>query len=269
MPEQLEFGLIGNSQPDSDLESSVSLNLELELTGNPWTDFGIVSLYAELSSPKPDFLVEKPFLTKNAATVIIDASEIETVKTWFYQTLRDKWNNIYHRSLIAKLLEYTPHQESGFINPDEIIDIADVDREVIKNECTKRKLKRSKKIEDKESVFERRYNFVGLPANVKTIQKNLESIIDESLEVLIKSSGRKLCAVSGLSFKKAKDVPQYVNPFSNKSHNYPIRGAASSASYNKVSPIHYLINLLTTLCPNIPFVRDAEIMLILPVIPGS
>ena len=58
-----------------------------------------------------------------------------------------------------------------------------------------------------------------------------------------------------------------LTPLATSTHNYPIRGAASSASYTKVSPIHYMVNLLTTLCPNIPFVRDAEIMLILPVIP--
>ena len=253
-----------NQQLEFDLSNT---SLVLELTGNPWTDFGIVSLCQELSSPKPDFLVEKPFLTENMATITIDISDIEEVKTWFYQTLRDKWNSIYHRSFIAKLLEYTPNQESGFINPDETINITDEYREIIKKELIKRKIKRNIKIEDRVSVFERRYNFIGLPANIKIIRKNMESIIDESIESLKNPSSGKLCSISGLSFKKGKDVTQYVNPFSNKYHNYPIRGAASSASYTKVSSIHYMVNLLTTLCPNIPFVRDAEIMLILPVIP--
>ena len=191
-------------------------SLVLELTGNPWTDFGIVSLCQELSSPKPDFLVEKPFLTENMATITIDVSDIEEVKTWFYQTLRDKWNSIYHRSFIAKLLEYTPNQESGFINPDETINITDEYREIIKKELIKRKIKRNIKIEDRVSVFERRYNFIGLPANIKIIRKNMESIIDESIESLKNPSSGKICSISGLSFKKDKDVTQYVNPFSNK-----------------------------------------------------
>ena len=254
-----------NRQLELDLNGNLSLTLGL--TGNPWTDFGIVSLCSELRMSSPQFLVEKPFFTESEVTITIRMSDFKTVKTWFYQTLRDKWNNIHHRSLIAKLLEYTPHPESGFINPDEMIDITDVEREIIEKELIKWGIKRSKTIEDTESVFERRFNFVGLPANIKTIRKNLESIVEESLESLKNPSGRKLCTISGLSFKKGKDVTQYVNPFSNKYHNYPIRGAASSASYTKVSPIHYLVDLLTTLCPNIPFVRDAEIILTLPVIP--
>lgn len=244
--------------------------LILELTGNPWTDFGIVSLCEELRMSNPEFLLEDPFLTENKATITIDVSDIETIETakvWFNQTLREKWNNIHHQSLIAKLLKYTPNQEKGFINPDEMIDITGIDREIIKKELIKRKRKLSKKIEDKEPVFERRYNFVGLPANIKAIRKRLESIIDEGLQSLTDSSGRNFCAVSGLSFKKTKDVTQYVNPFANKYHYYPVRGVAGTAGYSKVSPIHYLVNLLTTLCPKIPFVRDTEIVLILPVIP--
>lgn len=241
--------------------------LVLELTGNPWTDFGIVSLCQELSSPNPDFLVEKPFLTENVATITIKVSDIEEMKTWLYQTLRDKWNNIHHQSLIAKVLKHTPLQENGFINPDEMIDITDVDREVIKKELIRRKIKRSKKIEDRESVFERRPNFVGQPKNIKTIYKNLQSIVDGSLESLENPSGQNLCEISGLPFKEKKDVTQYVNPFANKHHYHPPRGTISGAGYTKVSPIHYLVNLLTTLCPKIPFVRDAEIMLILPIIP--
>lgn len=260
---QLEFDL------------SETSSLVLELTGNPWTDFGIVSLCEELrrSLSAESFLIEKPFLTENMAIIKIDVSDIEIVKTWLYQTLRDKWNEIHHQSLIAKLLRYTPNRESGFINPDEMINITDVDREVIEKERIRRKVKRNIKIEDKEPVpvFERRYNFIGLPANIKTIHKNLESIVDKSLESLTNPCGRNLvtCEVSGLlsETKNTKTVPQYANPFANKHHNYPLRGAAKTAGYSKVSPIHYLVNLLTTLCPSIPFVRDAEITLILPVIP--
>ena len=254
-----------NQQLEFDLSNTSSL--VLELTGNPWTDFGIVSLCAELRMSAEDFLIEGPFLTENEATITIDILDIETVKTWFYQTLRDKWNNIYHQSLIAKVLKYTPIKENDFINPDEMIDITDVDREIIKKEFVERGIKRSKKIENKESVFERRFNFVGRPGDVKTIQESLKSIVGEIIESLTTQSGGKYCTVSGLSFKKYKNVTQYVNPFANKYHNYPIRGSASTAGYVRVSPIHYFINLLTTLCPNVPFVRDAEIMLILPVIP--
>ena len=171
-----------NQQLEFDLSETSSL--VLELTGNPWTDFGIVSLCAELRMSAQDFLVKGPLLTENEATIIIDVSDIEKAKTWFYQTLRDKWNNIYHQSLIAKVLKYTPIKENGFINPDEMINITAVEQEIIKKEFVERRIKRSKKIENKESLFERRFNFVGRPGDVNTIQEKLKSIVGEIIESL-------------------------------------------------------------------------------------
>ena len=256
MKTQLELPMADQKSDSSEAK------LTLSLTGNPWTDFGIVSLCKELEASE-HFLVKKPFLMENEVKITIDASNIETVKTWFNQTLRDKWNNIYHPSPIAKVLKRTPIQENGFIKPDEKILIDAAARKTIKE-----KLKRPK-IEDEAPLVERRTNFIGLPGNIKTIRKKLDSMIHESVKSLINSTGRNLCEVSGLSFKKEKGekVTQYANPFANKYHNHPTRGATSTANYTTVSPIHYLINLLTTLCPNIPFVRDTEITLILPVIP--
>lgn len=254
METQLELSMTHQKSGSSEAK------LTLSLTGNPWTDFGIVSLCKELEVSE-HFLVKKPFLMENEVKITIDASNIETVKTWFNQTLRDRWNNIYHPSPIAKVLKRTPIQENGFIKPDEKIQIDAAARKTIKE-----KLKRSK-IEDEELLVERRTNFIGVPENIKTIQKKLDSMIHESVESLINPTGRNLCEVSGLSFKKGEKVSQYANPFANKYHNNPTRGVTSTAGYTTVSPIHYLVNLLTTLCPNIPFVHEAETALILPVIP--
>ena len=255
METQRKLSMIGQKSDSSEAK------LTLSLTGNPWTDFGIVSLCKELELSAP-FMIDKPFLTESEVTITINVSDIEPVELWFNQTLRDKWNNIYHPSQIAKVLKRTPIQENGFIKPDEKILIDAAAQKTIKE-----KLKQSN-IEDEELFVERRTNFIGLPANIKTIQKKLDRMVHQSIESLISPAGRNLCAVSGLSFKKGKKVTQYANPFSNKYHNHPTRGATSTADYTTVSPIHYLINLLTTLCPKIPFVRDTEITLILPVIPN-
>ncbi len=238
--------------------------LTLSLTGNPWTDFGIVSLSEELWSSDPRFLIEKPLLTENAAMITIDISDVEMIKTWFNQRLRDKWNNIYHPSPIAKALKRAPIQENGFIKPDEKISIDDAARKTIKD-----KLKRSN-IEDEELLVKRRSNFVGVPGNIKTIQNNLVEMVDEIVENLISSRAQNFCEVSGLAFKQkqAKQVTQYANPFANQYHNNPVRGTTRRVGYGKkISPIHYLVNLLTTLCPSIPFVCETEIALVLPVIP--
>ena len=254
MKTQLELPMTDQKSDSSKAE------LTLSMTGNPWTDFGIVSLCEELQMSNPPFLVEKPFLTKNEAIIAIDVSDVETVEMWFNQMLRNKWNGIYQPSQVAKVLKRTPIHEDGFIKPSEKILIQSADREVIKE-----KLKR--KIEDEELLVERRTNFVGLRRDIKTIQENLDTIAHENVESLIKQSGRNFCEVSRSAFKKARGVSQYVNPFTNKYHNNPVRGITSTPGYTKVSPVHYLVSLLTTLCPKIPFVREAEITLILPVIP--
>ena len=256
MKTQLELPMADQNSDSSEAK------LTLALTGNPWTDFGIVSLCKELET-SARFLVKKPFLMENEVTITIDASDIETVKTWFNQMLRDRWNDIYHPSQVAKVLnKLSPIKKEGFINPSETILIHDADRAVIKE-----KLKRRRKIEDEALLVERRTNFVGVPENIKTIQKKLGNMVHESVESLINPTGRNFCEVSGLSFKKGEKVSQYANPFANKYHNNPTRGVTSTAGYTTVSPIHYLVNLLTTLCPNIPFVHEAETTLILPVIP--
>ena len=174
MPEQLEFGLIGNSQPDSDLESSVSLNLELELTGNPWTDFGIVSLCAELRMSAPDFLVEGPFLTETEATITINVSDIEEVKTWFNDRLKSWWNQIYWLSKEARIynkclmhdLSLTFDVE-GFVVTDEKITITDEEKTRIKKRSKELSLQTS--VENEIQIAKRRLNFIGTKGNV---QKN-------------------------------------------------------------------------------------------------
>ena len=114
--------------------------LVLELTGNPWTDFGIVSLCQELSSPKPNFLVEKPFLTENEATITIDVSDKEKVKAWFNDRLKSWWNQIYWLSKEARLynkalmrnVSLKPDAE-GFVITDEKIQITQDEKSESKN----------------------------------------------------------------------------------------------------------------------------------------
>ena len=118
--QQLEFDLSGHS------------SLVLELIGNPWTDFGIVSLCAELRMIAPDFLVESPFLTENEAIITIDVSNIEEVKTWFEDRLKSRWNQIYWLSKEARLYnkslmrnESLTYDMEGFVVTDEKIPVTE------------------------------------------------------------------------------------------------------------------------------------------------
>ena len=113
---------------------SYEAKLTLSLTGNPWTDFGIVSLCEELRKSNQGFLVEQPFLTENEATITIDVSDIETVQTWFNNMLRSRWNQIYWLSRVGKILpdRFLTYDPEGFVVTDEKTQITEGEKAQIK-----------------------------------------------------------------------------------------------------------------------------------------
>ena len=114
METQLELSMTHQKSESSEAK------LTLSLTGNPWTDFGIVSLCEELRLNDPSFLVEQPFLTENEATITIDISDIETVETWFNGMLKSRWNQIYWLSRVGKILNRSlTYDAEGFVITDE------------------------------------------------------------------------------------------------------------------------------------------------------
>ena len=74
MPEQLQLDLNEKS------------SLVLELTGNPWTDFGIVSFCAELRSTRFCELE----LTPHEAIITTDAANLEKFEEWLNQKVHGK-----------------------------------------------------------------------------------------------------------------------------------------------------------------------------------
>ncbi len=247
-----------------------SSQLVLELTGNPWTDFGIVSLCQELSSPKPDFLLEKPFLTENEATITIDVSDKEKVKAWFNDRLKSWWNQIYWLSKEARIynkclmhdLSLTLDAE-GFVVTDEKIKITDEEKKRIKKRS--KELSLQTPVENEIQIAKCRLNFIGTKDNIQKIRKEKENIIHDFVENWILPAGKKVCEISGRVSKKLEEVRQFVNPFSNKHQNVKVRGF-HPRNYNfKVGSVLYFVNLCTTLEPHIPFVyKHPTRLLILP-----
>ena len=262
MQEQLPLGSSGTS------------TLVLELTGNPWTDFGIVSLCEELRMIAPDFLVEGPLLTENTATITIDTSDIETVKTWFNDRLKNRWNQIYWLSKEARIynkclmhdLSLTLDAE-GFVVTDEKITITDEEKTRIK--------KRSKElflqtpVKNEIQIAKHRLNFIGTSwegktSNVQKIKREKENIVQEFVENWILPEGKKRCEISGRVSQKLAEAHQVINPFLNK-HHVKVRGFGKTGGYFKVNPILRFVNLCSTLDPCIPFVyKHPTTFLILP-----
>ena len=255
--QQLKCDLIGNS------------SLVLELTGNPWTDFGIVSLCAELRMSAPNFLVEGLFLTETEATITIDVSDIEEVKTWFNDTLKSRWNQIYWLSKDARIYNKSlmhnvslKYDVEGFVVTDEKIPVTEEEKKRIKE------LSPRTEVKNEIRTATHRLNFIGTlgkKGDVQKIRKEKETIVHNFVENWISPEGKKVCEISGRVSNKLEEVHQVVNPFFNKHQNVKVRGFGGTNTYAKVSPILRFVNLCTSLDSHIPFVyKHPTTLLTLP-----
>ncbi|MYB56914.1 MAG: hypothetical protein F4X51_11025 [Gemmatimonadetes bacterium] len=259
MKTQLELPMTDQKFDQSEIK------LILSLTGNPWTDFGIVNLCEELQISDPPFLVEKPFLTENEAIIAIDVSDVETVKVWFNQMLRSRWNQIYWLSRVGKILNRSlTYDVEGSVITDEKTQIAKSDKARIKE------LSPQTQVKDEMPIVQARLNFIGMPADARKIKQQRETIVQNFVQNWISPQGEKVCDISGRPSDKLEKVLQMVNPFSNKHHNIKVRGFLRSNSNFELGPILHFVNLCTTFEPHIPFVYnpstkpDPTTFLILP-----
>lgn len=265
MKTQLELPMTDQKSDQSETK------LTLSLTGNPWTDFGIVSLCEELQVSDPPFLVEKPFMTENEAIIAIDVSDVETVEMWFNQMLRSRWNQIYWLSRVGKILNRSlTYDEEGFVVTDEKTRVTEGDKARI------RELSPQMQVKDEMPIAQARLNFIGFigregkTGDAQKIRKQKEAIIYNFVTNWISPEGKKVCDISGRPSDKLEKVLQMVNPFSNKHHNIKVRGFLRSNSNFELGPILHFVNLCTTFEPHIPFVYnpstkpDPTTFLILP-----
>ena len=259
METQLELSMTHQKSESSEAK------LTLSLTGNPWTDFGIVSFCEELRLSTPSFLIEEPFLTENEATITIDISDIETAETWFNRMLKSRWNQIYWLSRVGKILNRSlTYDTEGFVVTDEKTQITEGEKARVKE------LSSLTQVKDEMPIVQTRLNFIGMPADARKIKRDREMLVQNFLQNWILPQGKKKCEISGRPSDKLEKVLQMVNPFSNKHHNIKIRGFLGNNNNFEVGPILHFVQLCTTLESHIPFVYnpfskpDPTTFLILP-----
>ena len=250
--QQLEFDLSGES------------SLVLELTGNPWTDFGIVSFCEELRSTPFSCKLE---LTSHEATITTDVANLEKFEEWLNQRFMERWNSLFWLSRGAKILGDTKlsYDEDNYINRDgSRKQTTEDERALIKKEW------KSSTIKDTMPLIQIRFNFVGIGNNADTFRTKQQQNIRDFIQDWQEKGGKKVCEMSGRSCAKSKDLLQVVNPFATKHQNTKVRGFYGSAVVPKVGSIYYLLSLCATLDENVPFVYDPakkSTKLILPDIP--
>ena len=264
MVEQLEFNLEEPQPTQTNPESAPILPLVLSLTGNPWTDFGIVSFCEELRFAS---FLEDLGLTPHEAIITVDNVDVETVGEWLNQMFRERWNQLYWLSRGAKILEYRTliRDDDGFVNQDLLkIQTTESDRAQIKAKWA------SSTVKGEMSLTQWRFNFIGTSRDAKSLRDKQREHIRDFIQNWTEPVGKKVCETSGRHSAKLKDLLQVVNPFANKHHNTKVRGALASSVTPKIGPLYYLINLCATLDDGIPFVYDVGkqvTRLILPDIP--
>ena len=252
-------------QEQSQLDLNEKSSLVLELTGNPWTDFGIVSFCAELRSTPFSCKLE---LTPHEATITTDAANLEKFEEWLNQRFMERWNSLFWLSRGAKILGGTKlsYDEHDYIDREgSRIQTTEDERALIKKEW------KNSTIKDTLSLTQIRFNFVGIGNNADTFRTKQQQNIRDFIQDWQGKSGKKVCEMSGRSCAKSKDLLQVVNPFATKHQNTKVRGFYGSAVVPKVGSIYYLLSLCASFDENVPFVYDPakkSTKLILPDIPN-
>ncbi|RKU23505.1 hypothetical protein C6499_18350 [Candidatus Poribacteria bacterium] len=235
-----------NQQLEFDLSNTSTL--VLELTGNPWTDFGIVSFCAELRYTPFHCELE---LTPHEATITMDVANLEEFEEWLNQRFLYRWNQLYWLSRGAKILGRGRDSliyDDGFVDRDKSqMQTTEEDRGEIKEKW------KNSTVGDVMPLTQLRSNFIGINGNADKFRTEQQANIREFIENWQNPIGKKVCEMSGRTTAKPKKLLQVVNPFATKHHNTRVRGAHSSSTNPTIGQLYYLISLCATLDKDIPF----------------
>ena len=240
------FGMV--EQLTLNLEDNSS-QLTLDLTGNPWTDFGIVSFCVELRSTPFECQL---LMTPQSVTIKTDSANLEKFEEWMNQMLRARWNQLYWLSRGAKILECRRsdliYDDNNFVDRNKSqMPTTEEDRDQIKEKW------KTSTVGDVLPLTQLRSNFIGINGNADKFRTEQQANIREFIENWQNPVGKKVCEMSGRITAKPKKMLQVVNPFATKHHNTKVRGAHSSSTNPTIGQLYYLISLCATLDKDIPF----------------
>lgn len=225
--------------------------LVLRLTGNPWTDFGIVSFCEELRSSH--FLIELK-LTAHEASIKVNISDLDTFEEWLNQRFVERWNQLYWLSRGAKIIERgrgSLSYKDGYVDRDKSqVQTTEEERAAIKEKW------KNSTVGEVMPLTHLRSNFIGINANADKFRTEQQTNIKDFIENWQEPVGKKFCEMSGRLTAKPKSLLQVVNPFATKHHNTKVRGIYKKSVNPTVGPLYYLISLCATLEKDVPFIVD-------------
>ena len=251
----LEFKLIYTENvrmvEQSKRDLGVNSLLVLQLTGNPWTDFGIVSFCEELRSSH--FLIELK-LTAHEVFITVDISDLAAFEEWLNHRFVDRWNALYWLSRGAKIIERgrdSLSYKDGYIDRDKSqVQTTEEERTAIKEKW------KNSTVGEVMPLTQLRSNFIGINANADKFRTEQQTTIRDFIENWQAPVGKKFCKMSGRLTAKPKRLLQVVNPFATKHHNTKVRGVHGNSVNPTIGPFYYLISLCATLEKDVPFIVD-------------
>jgi hypothetical protein len=260
-----------NQSQRIDLNRS-TVELQLSLTGNPWTDVGIVSFCHEIQDNLPAFLEKPPFWTEYevSLSVYYDSESMKEMEEWLYDIMRTRWNQLYWLSKPAKIFDRSLILKNGFVDSSEKLSLLSEEKKRVKD-ILKEKGVPASSIKDTMPLTQDRLNYAGTRSDRNNIQKQMKNIVIDFINNWITSDGTKRCDLCGRYSDKLNKATQSINPLMNKYHNNRVRNFTSSNDYYQQCPICYFTNMCTVLDANIPFVFDGsskQRFLIFPDVPN-
>jgi len=242
--------------------------LHLSLTGNIWTDIGIVGLCQELQDGSPTFLEKPPVWTEHEVIISIysDTESMAEMTERLYDIMRTRWNQLYWPSKPAKVLNRSVIRKDGFVDSSENLSLLSGEKKLVRDTLKTKGIPTSS-IKDTVSLTQDRLHYVGTRSDRDKIKKQMKSVVRDFTENWMTSDGKNLCDLCGRASDELKTATQSINPLLNKYQNNRVRGFRSSNGYYQQCSICYFTNLCTSLDANLPFVYDGpnkQVSLILP-----
>lgn len=222
---------------------------EISLTGNPWIDNGIAKFILDIES--------QPYVKIKNIPPLTYAIEIDKEnQDIFKNQLNEILENSYNKSWITTR-EIRALQKLGLVGPipnKKRYKLSNEEFDAIKAAQDKGNVPYFKLKEDEFNVKQPRNNLI----DVKVSKSKIKKPIDDFCEEFFNESPKIECNLCGHKISKSKDIKQYTNPFSTKTHNDKIRGFSKSLRDVKGCSFCQFFGLVSFLDRSVSFYQKFE-----------
>jgi hypothetical protein len=247
------------------------MNIELNLTGDPWMDWGLAA-YAQLCEENSN--VFSPEISLGWLKLhIYDPDEARELIVDFLRQLLDR---IVLLPAEAKLLGY-PHKRTaeGYYDPEQSWLLSKEEEEQALESFRTQYAARVRPAKENELKYppfnpnkklqaSLKRNYPGLKKDWRKLQQNLHGDVTAFIHQWSHEVAEGVyCSLCGRVASEEFEMRQNKNPFYNQHHNNKIRGHKSSVSVNTMCPTCNFLNIFAAASADLPyFIEDRTHVLV-------